>query len=152
MAATPSERGERSESSTAPARDRGRLGIVAAAVGIALVTLAVYAPVVDFPFLSWDDTVYVSENPNLKEPFGAASLLRAFAEPYESNWIPLTWISLHLDAAVFGLNPAVFHVENVLLHLATSLILLFALARATGSLGASAFVAAVFALHPVHVE
>lgn len=138
------------ESSAAAAIPRGQLAAVAAA--IALATLAVYAPVADFPFLSWDDGVYVAENPNLREPFGTASVLRAFSQPYESNWIPLTWISLHLDAALFGLDPAVFHIENVLLHLATSLILLLVLARATGSLGASAFVAAVFALHPVHVE
>ena len=129
---------------------RGQLAGIA--LVIALATLAVYAPVVGFPFLSWDDGVYVAENPNLREPFGLASVMRAFAEPYESNWIPLTWISLHIDAAIFGLNPAVYHVENVLLHLATSLLLLFAFARVTGSLGASAFVAAVFALHPVHVE
>ena len=123
-----------------------------AAFGIAIATLAVYAPVRDYPFLSWDDVEYVEQNPNLREPFGLASVARAFGEKYESNWIPLTWISLHADAALFGIDPAVYHVENVLLHLAAALVLLFGFARATGSVGASAFAAAVFALHPLHVE
>ena len=74
---------------------RGQLAGIA--LVIALATLAVYAPVAGFPFLSWDDGVYVAENPNLREPFGFASVARAFAEPYESNWIPLTWISPHLS-------------------------------------------------------
>jgi Flp pilus assembly protein TadD len=130
--------------------DRARVWAVA--LGIALVTLAVYAPVRDYPFLSWDDVEYVEQNPNLRAPFGPASIARAFGEKYESNWVPLTWISLHLDAALFGIDPAVYHVENALLHLAAALVLLFALARATGSVGASAFVAGVFALHPLHVE
>jgi tetratricopeptide (TPR) repeat protein len=129
-----------------------RARVRAAALGIALATLAVYAPVRDAPFLSWDDVEYVAQNPNLREPFGPSSVLHAFEEKYESNWIPLTWISLHLDAALFGIDPAVYHVENVLLHLAAALVLLFAFARATGSPGASAFVAGVFALHPLHVE
>jgi len=137
---------------TPPARPRARIRTGLAALGIAVATVAVYAPVRDYPFLSWDDPVYIADNPNLRAPLGAASIARAFTEPYEANWIPLTWISLHIDAALFGIEPAVFHVENALLHLAAALVLLFALARATGSVGASAFVAAVFALHPVHVE
>ncbi|MEZ4218067.1 MAG: hypothetical protein R3E88_16395 [Myxococcota bacterium] len=130
--------------------DARRLALAAAAIAIA--TVAVYAPVASHPFLHWDDDVYVLQNPHLREPLGLASVARAFAQPYESNWIPLTWISLHVDAALFGLSPAAFHVENALLHLATSLVLLVAFARATGSVGASAFAAGVFALHPLHVE
>jgi tetratricopeptide (TPR) repeat protein len=133
---------------TPPARAR----VWAAAFGIAIATLAVYAPVRDYPFLTWDDIEYVEQNPNLREPLGLASVARAFGEKYESNWIPLTWISLHVDAALFGIDPAIYHVENALLHLATALVLLFAFARATGSVGASAFAAGVFALHPLHVE
>jgi len=123
-----------------------------AALAVVLLTCVVYAPVADYPFLSWDDQVYVSENPNLREPFGFRSIARAFTAPYEANWIPLTWVSLHLDAALFGLNPRAYHLENLLLHVASCLVLLFAFAQATGRLGASLFVAAVFAVHPVHVE
>ena len=126
--------------------------LAGAALCVGALTVAVYAPVRDFPFLGWDDGVYVAENPNLREPFGVASIVRAFAAPYESNWIPLTWISLHLDAALFGIRPAVYHLENAALHLAASLVLLLAFARATGRVAASAFVAGVFALHPLHVE
>lgn len=129
-----------------------RTHVLVAALGIAIATLAVYAPVVDYPFLSWDDVEYVENNPNLREPLGIDSVVRAFARKYESNWIPLTWLSLHLDAALFGIDPAVYHVENVLLHVVTSCLLLLAFARATGSVGASAFAAGVFGLHPLHVE
>ena len=139
--------------SSSPGAPGPSFGALALAAGVlALATLAVYAPVLGHPFLSWDDGVYVVDNPNLREPFGLASIVRAFAAPYESNWIPFTWISLHVDYALFGPDPRAFHAVNLALHLATSLVLLVAFARATGSLGASAFVAGVFALHPVHVE
>jgi len=129
-----------------------RTSLLVAAFAIAIATLTVYAPVADFPFLSWDDVEYVEQNPNLREPLGWPSVVRAFTEKYESNWIPLTWLSLHLDAAVFGIDPAVYHVENALLHGLTALVLLFAFAHATGRVAPSAFAAAVFVLHPLHVE
>jgi tetratricopeptide (TPR) repeat protein len=122
------------------------------AVGLVLLTLAVFGQTVHHGFLRYDDPIYVANNPMLRDPLSAESVARAFREPYEANWIPLTWLSLQLDAALYGRNPAGYHATNVALHVLAALLLLFALRRATGDLAPSAFVAAVFAVHPLHVE
>jgi len=123
------------------------------AIPLALVALvaAVYAQVRHHDFVNYDDRVYVVRNPMLQQRLGAASLARAF-RPYETNWIPLTWISLQLDHAVHGLEPAGYLLTNAALHAASSVLLFLALRRLTGARGPSAFVAAVFAAHPLHVE
>ena len=120
-----------------------------------LLLLAIAAAYCELPrhdFINLDDAIYVLENPNLREPFGAHSIARAFAAPYEHNWIPLTWISLHLDYALYGPHAAGFLVTNALLHALAAALLFLALARMTSAPGPSAFVAFVFALHPAHVE
>ena len=115
-------------------------------------TLAVFFPVRDHEFVDYDDARYVVENPNLAEGLGRESVARAFAEPYFANWIPLTSISLLIDHELYGLEPAGYLRTNVALHAASALLLFFALLRMTRAPWASAFVAAVFALHPLHVE
>jgi tetratricopeptide (TPR) repeat protein len=115
-------------------------------------SFAVYAQVRGHEFVSYDDNLYIIENPNLRAPLGLQSVRRAFASTYETNWIPLTWISLHVDYALYGLDPAGYHLTNVALHALSAVLLFFGLSRMTQSTGASAFVAAVFALHPLHVE
>ncbi len=127
-----------------------RARCVLAGLLVALV-LVVFAPLRHHEFVNYDDRVYVLENPILRMGLGAASLRRAF-EPYENNWIPLTWISLQLNHAAHGMQPAGYLLTNVALHAASALVLLLALLRATGALGCSAFVAALFAVHPLHVE
>jgi tetratricopeptide (TPR) repeat protein len=120
-----------------------------------LLVLAIAAAYFELPrheFINLDDPIYVLENPNLREPLGPASVARAFRAPYEHNWIPLTWLSLHLDYALYGPHPAGFLVTNALLHALAAALLFMAFARMTGAPGPSAFVAFVFALHPVHVE
>jgi tetratricopeptide (TPR) repeat protein len=123
------------------------------AIGLLLVALvgAVYAQVRHHEFVNYDDWIYVLENPGLRQGLSADSLTRAF-EPYENNWIPLTWISLQLDHAVWGTWPGGFLLTNVALHAASAVLLFLALLRATGALGCSAFSAAIFAAHPLHVE
>jgi tetratricopeptide (TPR) repeat protein len=123
----------------------------AVALGLAALTFALYAPVRHHAFVDYDDDRYVLENPNLRLPLDAAALRRAF-EPYETNWIPLTWLSLHLDWRLHGSRPAGYLLENAALHAASAALLFLALARLTGAAGRSAFVAAVFAAHPLHVE
>ncbi|MGH0032332.1 MAG: tetratricopeptide repeat protein [Myxococcota bacterium] len=123
-----------------------------AALAIAVATLAVFAQTTGHDFLRWDDPVYVTENPLLRSGPTLDAMARAFAEPYEANWIPLTWISLQIDHAWHGLDPAGYHATNVALHLLASLLLHAALWRATGDPAPAAFVAAVFAVHPLHVE
>ena len=113
------------------------------------VTVAVYAPVGGYGFLNYDDRPYVVENPLLRAGWSGAA--QAFLAPYHDNWIPLTWLSLSLDYQLFGLEPAGYHRVNVGLHALAAAALLLALARLTGALGRSAFTAAVFALHPLHV-
>src|SRR6185503_19096690 len=76
----------------------------------------------------------------------------AFTTFHGANWFPLTWLSWQMDASLWGMNPAGFHLGNLLLHAAAAALLLLALVRMTGALWPSAFVAAVFALHPAHVE
>jgi tetratricopeptide (TPR) repeat protein len=121
------------------------------AAGLAALALIVYAPLRHHAFLDYDDDRYITENPNLRLPLDAAALRRAF-EPHETNWIPLTWLSLHVDYRLHGLRPAPYLLENAGLHAASSALLFLALVALTGAAGRSAFVAAVFAAHPLHVE
>ena len=91
-------------------------------------------------------------NPVLRLGLGADALRRIFSEPYMMNWIPLTSLSLQLDYRLYGLAPAGYLITNVALHILSVLVLYAAFLRMTGERGRSAFVAAVFALHPLHVE
>ena len=123
----------------------------AIALGLLLLVVAVFHPVHDHAFLNYDDPLYVTDNPMLRGDLAWSGIARAF-RPYENNWIPLTWISLQLDHAFYGKDPAGYHWTNVALHAIGSLLLFAALARSTGAVWRSAFVAAVFAVHPLHVE
>jgi tetratricopeptide (TPR) repeat protein len=119
---------------------------------LVVLTAAVYLQVRGHEFVNYDDPTYITLNPNLDEGLGAASLIRAFTDPYEKNWIPLTWISLQLDHALYGKEPAGYLLTNVGLHALSSVLLFLLLCRVTSATGRSAFVAAVFAVHPLHVE
>src|SRR5262245_12556868 len=121
------------------------------ALSLAALAFALYAPVRHHAFVDYDDDHYVFENPNLRMPLDAAAVRRAFL-PYETNWIPLTWLSLHLDWRLFGPRPAGYLLENAALHAVSAALLFLALTSLTGAAGRSAFVAAVFAAHPLHVE
>jgi Flp pilus assembly protein TadD len=122
------------------------------AIGLVLLTLAAYEPVRSAGFVNIDDGVYVTQNPAVRAGLTARGIAWAFQAGYASNWHPLTWISHMLDVSLWGLDPAAHHLTNLALH-ATSVVLLFLLlARMTGATGKSAFVAAVFAVHPLQVE
>jgi hypothetical protein len=124
---------------------------LAIAALLGALAVAVFAQVRHHEFVNYDDRIYVVENPSLRQGLGLASVRRAF-EPYENNWIPLTWISLQLDHAFHGMQPGSFLSTNVALHAASAVLLFLALLRGSGALGCSAFVGAVFAVHPLHVE
>ncbi len=128
--------------------------MIRAAVAAALLASAawVYANVRDHEFLRYDDDVYVVDNPSLRRPLDASAVARAFAAPFFTNWIPLTSLSLHLDYARSGADPAAFLTTNVALHALSSVVLFLALLRLGVGLGPSAFAAGVFGLHPLHVE
>jgi hypothetical protein len=122
------------------------------AVALAVLVLAVYAQTAGFDFISLDDRGYVVENPHVTAGLTPSSIAWAFTATQFANWHPLTWLSLMLDATVAGTRPGVFHASNVLLHLTAAVLLFLALDRMTGAVGRSGFVAALFAVHPLHVE
>ena len=115
-------------------------------------TLLVFRQVRNFDFINYDDDFYVSENPHVLKGLTPDGFIWAFTTGQVSNWHPLTWLSLMLDCPLFGPGPGRIHLVNVLLHLANTLLLFAILKKMTGVLCPSAFVAAAFALHPMHVE
>jgi tetratricopeptide (TPR) repeat protein len=115
-------------------------------------TLAAYWPALNNDFVNLDDREYVTENPHVITGLTWSNVAWAFRTGYASNWHPLTWLSHQLDVQLFGLNPRWHHFTNLLFHIANSVLLLFLLRRMTGALWRSALVAALFALHPLHVE
>ena len=128
------------------------IGTVVLAVLLAAATLAVYLPATTHDFVHYDDDTYVFENPAVQQGITGKSLAWAFTTNHASNWHPLTWISHMLDCMVFDLNPAGHHLTNLLLHTANALLLFLLLLKMTGARWQSLFVAALFALHPLHVE
>ena len=103
-------------------------------------------------FVSYDDTAYVTENSHIQSGLTLKGIEWAFTTGHASNWHPLTWLSHMLDVQLFGLNPGWHHFINLLFHIANTVLLFLVLHRATKALWQSAFVAALFALHPLHVE
>lgn len=122
------------------------------ALALAALALAVFAPAAGYDFVSYDDWKFVRDNPFLREGLTLESVRRVFAESYFANWIPLTLLSYHVDAALFGIDPRAFHASNVGLHALATALLFLALVRLTGEARPSAWVAAVFAVHPLQVE
>ncbi len=122
-------------------------------LGLALVTTALYWPMLHHEFISYyDDAVYITDNPQVNPGLTGTGIRWAFQSGYAANWHPLTWISHMLDCQLYGLNPWGHHLTNLLFHLANTLLLFLWLGRLTGAIWRSAFVAALFAWHPVHVE
>ena len=119
---------------------------------LALTTLLVYLPVTRCDFVNFDDQVYVTENPHVQAGLTWDSIQWAFINFHAANWHPLTWLSHMLDCELFGLNPAAHHFVNVMFHAANAVLLFALLLRLTGALWPAAFVAALFAWHPLHVE
>jgi protein O-mannosyl-transferase len=124
----------------------------AVALALAVVTLAVYAPVHGYGFVDYDDDEYVFRNPHVQAGLDAESVAWAFTSMEAANWHPLTWLSHMLDCQLFGLDPAGHHLVSVALHAANAVLLFLALSSLTGRLWPSALVAALFALHPLNVE
>jgi len=106
----------------------------------------------DHGFIALDDNAYVVENTHIHKGITIEGIRWAFTTGYAANWHPLTWISHMLDIQLFGLNPGGHHVVNLLFHIANVLLLFLVLNKMTKALWKSALVAAMFALHPLHVE
>ena len=124
----------------------------AASLLLFVVTIALYYPVHNHPFINFDDRDYVYENPPVQAGLTASTIAWAFTTYTAGNWHPLTWLSHALDCQLFGLDPAGPHDENVLFHALDAVLLFWVLRRATGFTGRSFMVAALFAVHPINVE
>ena len=118
---------------------------------IALTTI-LYGQVIGHDFIRLDDDKYVTENIHVQRGLNADEIKWAFTKSYSSNWHPLTWISHIIDFNLYGMNPFGHHLTSVLFHIANTLLLFLVLRRMTGSVFRSGFVAALFAVHPLHVE
>ncbi len=114
--------------------------------------LAVYYPVSGFDFVALDDDGYIYQNQQVQQGITPEGLVWAFKTLEMANWHPVTWFSYMLDVSLFGADPGVFHLVNVAFHLANTLLLFGMLRITTQNVWRSAFVAALFALHPLHVE
>ncbi|MHC4395609.1 MAG: tetratricopeptide repeat protein, partial [Planctomycetota bacterium] len=119
---------------------------------LALTTLAVYWEVRNCDFVNYDDPEYVTENAHVQAGLTIESIKWAFTTTYFSNWHPLTWLSHMLDCQLFGTNVGWHHLSSLVLHIANTLLLFVIFKKMTSALWPSAFVAAAFALHPLHVE
>ena len=120
---------------------------------LALATFIAFERVRQNDFISrYDDNEYVLQNPNVKAGITRDSVVWAFTTSRANNWHPLTWLSHMLDCQLFGLSPYWHHLTNLLFHIASTLLLFGVLKKMTGAVWRSAFVAAAFGLHPLHVE
>jgi len=119
---------------------------------IIAMVLYIYWPVQDYGFIYFDDDVYVTQNIHLQSGITTDGLRWAFTTTYFGLWNPLTWLSLMLDYRIFGLNAGGYHWTNVILHILNAVLLFFLLRILTGAEWRSAFVAALFAVHPINVE
>ena len=138
------ETGQRAESS---AFSHLMIGLV-----LAFSVLAVFGQTLRHDFVGYDDPVYILENPYIAEGLTPDAIRWSLTGTLGANWFPLTFMSHALDLSLFGRAAWGHHVTNLLLHLANTLLLYAALFRLTGVIGRSALVAALFAVHPLHVE
>ncbi len=121
-------------------------------LAITFVTLALYWQVGGYEFVNFDDKDYVQDNSHIATGISVSNIAWAFTSLEAANWHPLTWLSHMLDVQLYGLNAGGHHISSVVIHAAAAVLLLLLLYRLTGAVWQSALVAALFALHPMHVE
>ena len=142
-------RKQRPEPTTAQHADRVDLFVASA---LAIATLAVYAQVISHQFIGFDDQAYIQNNPMVRAGLTWKGIVWALTTFYDSNWHPLAWIAHMVDVEMFGLDAGKHLLVNALIHVANSVLLFLFLKRVTADRWPSAVVAALFALHPLHVE
>jgi tetratricopeptide (TPR) repeat protein len=135
-----------------PADPGGRGVIVGVCVLLAVAVFLVFGQTLRYDFVNYDDDQYFYANPQVQHGLTWSGVAWAFQTTYAANWHPLTWLSLMLDAQLFGAGSMGPHLTNVLLHAANTVLLFLLLRRLSGTYWRSAFVAALFGLHPLHVE
>ena len=135
-----------------PRRAPGWKRLLLICLFLALSTLAVYWPVTGHGFVNYDDTDYVTANPQVQAGFSAKGLAWVWRSEVARNWHPVTMLSHMLDSQLYGLRPWGHHLTSLLFHVANTVLLFLLLWGMTGAVWRSAVVAALFALHPLHVE
>ncbi len=126
--------------------------VILVGVALAVMTLSVYWQAGDHEFLNFDDNIYVTENSHVARGLTGENITWAFTSFQASNWHPITWLSHMMDVELYGMEPRGHHLTSVVLHTVSVILLFPLLFMLTGALWQSAFVAALFALHPLHVE
>src|SRR5438876_6402837 len=121
-------------------------------LGLAVVTFGIYAQVIGHHFITFDDPTYIQDNPMVNRGVTPGGLAWAFTTFHAGNWHPLTWIAHMIDSQLFGMIAGGHLLVNALIHVANTLLLFWLLFRTTRARWPSALVAALFALHPLHVE
>lgn len=119
---------------------------------LCLWTLLVYWSVLNAEFISYDDPLYIQDRSQISNGLTPGSIRWALTATSDANWIPVTWLSYLLDTSLFGVSPRGYHAVNLFFHLLNTALLMIMLQRMTGYFWRSAVVAALFALHPLHVE
>ena len=130
----------------------GKFSVILICLMLASATLIAFEPLRHNQFLNYDDNDYITENQHVQSGLNLKSIKWAFTTAHAANWHPVTWLSHIIDCQLFGLNPKWHHIVNLLFHIANTLLLFAVLNSMTAALWQSAFVAAAFALHPLHVE
>jgi tetratricopeptide (TPR) repeat protein len=119
---------------------------------LAALTILAFLPIGGCDFINFDDPAYVSENVHIQNGLTMEAIRWAFTTSYQANWHPLTWMSHMLDVQIFGLIPRWHHLTNLFFHIANTILLFLIFCLMTKAPWKSAFVAALFAIHPLHVE
>jgi tetratricopeptide (TPR) repeat protein len=121
-------------------------------LALAVITTALYLPITHHAFVNFDDDDYITNNSHVQAGLTWAGVIWAFQTGAAANWHPLTWLSHMLDCQLYGLYPGGHHSTNLIFHVVNTLLLFLWLNQLTGALWRGAFVAALFAWHPLHVE
>ena len=137
---------------TRATRPNDRWLVLGICVFLAAITWLVFGQTLRHEFVNFDDTTYVLENSRVANGLTTDGIAWAFTRSHAANWHPMTWLSHMLDAQFYGLNPAGHHFTNVLLHGTTAILLFLVLRQMTGAVWRSAFVATIFAIHPLRAE
>jgi len=138
-----------------PANDRKFLLPLLICLSLAILTIIAFSPLKDSGFIVYDDEQYITKNVYVQSGLNTESISQAFSSDlakFSGHWHPLTWLSLMLDHSLFGLNPTGYHLVNLLFHVLNTVLLFLVLRRMTKATWPGAFVAALFAIHPLHVE
>ena len=133
-------------------RAKSRVTDLFVCVGLVAVTWAVFGQTIRYHFVNFDDDLYVYNTPAIQSGLTLKGIAAAFISQHAHNWHPLTTISHMLDCQLYGLNAGGHHATNVILHTIAVLLLFWVLRQMTGAAWKSALVAALFAVHPLHVE